>query len=182
MEQNTLFFSLAVFLPTFLMLYSLGNIVFVMGEFKEKFSKIPRLLLMMFTKLVVLLTVLLFSLHYHFDDVNVPDIKIPLFLSGIYTCFELYITNKIVHSFSKYGICRFSSKEKFKRYTKFTTQNIFKFEKVLFVFVSVLLLVTILTSLIVSIFFYSTLILSILILLILLFYMKICILKYLKSL
>lgn len=182
MEKNTLFYSVAIYLPTIFMLYSLGNIVFVMGEFKENFSKVPRLLIMMFTKLVLLSSMLLFSLHYNFDNCMQISIEIPLFVLGIYMIFELFITNKIIHNFSKYSVCRFSSKDKFIRYTKFSTQNILKYNKLLFGYTTILLFSVIITFIVAIFINYSTLILSILVLSLLLLLVKVCILKYLKTL
>lgn len=101
MEQ-ILFYCVSIIIPTIVILFSLGHTVYVIGEYKETLLNIPRVLLILMSKVICNTILFLFVLLYVFDDFRIVGMLIPSFLIGVYLLFDLFFINKMLSILTKY--------------------------------------------------------------------------------
>jgi len=90
---------ISLIIPSLIMLFTLGNLVFSLGEIHENKSNVPKILLLIFLKLVIyvyLLNNLFYGLEFH----NKLNTLLICFLST-YIIFETVFINRILFKVDK---------------------------------------------------------------------------------
>lgn len=108
------------------LLFTLGNFVFSIAEFKLKMRTIPRLLFILFSKLLSLTFIVVITLFFVWDgDVETKGIMalVSFSLLSVYLGGELFMTNKILFACNKF-IEREPTQEFFEKFTKLLSKKI----------------------------------------------------------
>lgn len=95
-------------ITTLILLFTLGNIVYSLGEFKHHFNKVPRVMLILFSKIIsitsIIVSFLYFMLNYSFAPPTHEIIQLIYYLFTTTICLELIMTNKTIIIFTKYSL------------------------------------------------------------------------------
>lgn len=191
METSILYF-VAIYLPTVVILFSFGNIVFSIGEFKKNLNKIPRILVMMLSKYISITSILLHIYHYVFTEYLVYGMEATLMVAGNYMVFEMLSSNKLITHYTKFSECvlpenlntRQEQQRKlshFDSFVKKVTSKIFSCNKLLYIWTTLSAMIFgifILIELATNFSVFST---TLIILFIITMYVKLIIFKYLNA-
>lgn len=95
---NFVFYIVGIIIPTIIVLYSLGNIVFVTSEYKGIARIIPKILILSLFKIIAssLLLVILYHLLFIMHKQEQPYLAHIFFFYGSYIILELSIINKLI--------------------------------------------------------------------------------------
>lgn len=190
METSILYF-VAIYLPTVVILFSFGNIVFSIGEFKKNLDKIPRILLMMLGKYISTTSILLHIYHYVFTEYLAYGMEVTLIVAGNYMVFELLSSNKLITHYTKFSECVLPENSNTKReqqrklshfdsFVKKITSRIFSCNKLLYIWTTLSAMIFgifILIELLTNFSVFST---TLIILFVITMYVKLIIFKYLN--
>lgn len=101
---SIIFYCFGVIIPTIMLLYSFGHMVFTVGEYKESDRTIPVIILLLMIKLFIIGFVM-FSVYHVLFDYNIYEISLTsiiIFVWGLLITFDTWIGNKILLMIDKY--------------------------------------------------------------------------------
>lgn len=179
MGQNILY-SVGGIIPGMAILYSLGNIVFTIGEFKENFAVIPRILIMMLSKVVTMSTMYMFILHYMARETTITGMDITAIIMGVFIFFEAITSNKLITTYFIFVDKNFKN-TKFDKYVKTVSKKIFICNKLLYIVIMMLSFILYASMLYNLIWNFSVFSVSLFLCFNFVLYNKLIILKYIKS-
>jgi len=103
-DQNWFFDITTILIPTLFILYAIGHIVFVIGEFKGNTNMIPTVLLLLLFKKVAILILLHQMYDYVFGTHDIIEINYLMYIFSLYIVFESILTNKILRNSDKFQV------------------------------------------------------------------------------
>jgi hypothetical protein len=149
---SIIFYCFGIIIPTIMLLYSFGHIVFTVGEYKESDKTIPMIILLLVIKLFVIGFIMFFVYHILFDY-DIPEISmtsIIVFLFGNLITFDTNIINKSLLIVDKFvpGKCEF------RQYLKCASKSLF--ERNPFPFYGKVIMIVLLSVCLLISFFFKT--------------------------
>lgn len=91
-----------LYIPTIYLLYSMGNMTFVFGEFQEKIHTVPKTLIYVGLKMIAILTLQVFIWSYSFGTFHIKYYIYLQYPLTFYILLELYLTNKLLKNYLNY--------------------------------------------------------------------------------
>jgi len=102
MEKELFYYVTAIIVPTLFTLYNIASIIYVVGEFKEHTLIVPKVLIILLTKLIFLGILQLHTFHYILHDYIPENFYYISILINLYIMFEMYKSNKLSLGYLKY--------------------------------------------------------------------------------
>lgn len=127
---SIIFYCFGVVIPTIMLLYSFGHMVFTVGEYKESDRTIPIIILLLVIKLFIIGFVM-FSIYHILFDYNIHEISLTsiiIFVWGLLITFDTWIGNRVLLMIDRYK----DDKCCFKHYLKCICQKTFKHNPTVF--------------------------------------------------
>ena len=121
---SIIFYCFCVVIPTIMLLYSFGHMVFTVGEYKESDRTIPIIILILAIKLFIIGFVMFFIYHILFDY-NIHEVSLTsiiIFTWGLLITFDTWIGNRVLLMVDRYK----ADECCFKHYLKCVCQKTFK--------------------------------------------------------
>lgn len=181
MPTKEIFLIFSIIIPAIFLLFTLGHTIYIIGEFKEKNKHIPKLLILVMSKVfiisIILYDILNIQIQSKFDiHVNLL-VNTILFFYGLFIIVELLTINLQLNKVTDFNeiqeITDITLKEKFR---KINSKNVMLF--IAGFTLKIVILILSIIGLFTSIDIFSTLLT---ILFVFYIYMKIEFLKYVKS-
>jgi len=145
MEKELFYYITTIIIPTLLTLYNIASIIYVVGEFKEHTFKVPKVLIILLTKLIFLGILQLHSFHYILHSFIPNNFYFISILINVYVMFEMYKSNKLCFGYLKYidiykdkfNSITFLDESKFNKFVLKTTKNYLSENLFLFTFIEI---------------------------------------------
>lgn len=102
MENNYWSFVFNTFLPCLFLLFNLGTTVYIMGEYKENYLNIPKILKYILIKLITISILQVLILHCIFENKYSNNFTAISILIGIFVIIETYFTQKLLINMYRY--------------------------------------------------------------------------------
>ena len=102
MDKEIFYLLVAVIIPTFFSLFTFGNMVFTIGEFKEHTSKIPQTLVNQLLKLIFIGILNLHMFHYFLHNYIPENFYFVSISINIYLIMEYISINTLLNFYRKY--------------------------------------------------------------------------------
>ena len=105
--ESVIFYTFGIIIPIITLLYTIGHLVFIIGEFKENNNILPNIVLFLVPNLGVLGLALSAILHVVFDKKidfvsDIGFIIIVMFWS-LFICIDLYLINRCLRKLDKFN-------------------------------------------------------------------------------
>ena len=94
--ESALFYTFGIIIPIILLLFSIGYLVFVIGEFKENNNILPNIILFLVTKLSILVLGMSAILHIVFDKSIISSNKVFVLMVSFWAVF-IYIDTFLIN-------------------------------------------------------------------------------------
>lgn len=181
MPTKEIFLIFSIIIPAIFLLFTLGHTIYIIGEFKEKNKHIPKLLILVMSKVfiisIILYDILNIQIQSKFNIYSNLLVNTILFCYGLFIVVELLTINLQLNKVTDFkeiqNITDLTLKEKFK---KINSKNVMLF--IAGFTLKIIILILSIIGLFTSIDIFSTLLT---ILFVFYIYMKIEFLKYVKS-
>jgi hypothetical protein len=185
MDKIIFYLFIAIIIPTCFSLFTFGNMVYTIGEFKEHTLKVPETLINQLFKLIFIGVLNLHMFHYFIHN-YIPENFYFISLSiNIYIMIEYIAINTTLNSYRKYLINNSNQEldvENFNKFILINTKNLLKNNLAFFVITQLICLIIGVLLIFYTIHFYSIFNVLMLIIYTLVIGMKFYITKYVSTL
>ncbi len=104
MEKELFYYAIVIIIPTLVTLFSLANIIYLFGEFKENVLIVPKILIIHLIKLIFLSILQTHTFHYLFHNYIPKNFYFISVLINLYIIFEMVKSYKLINKYHNYII------------------------------------------------------------------------------